>query len=188
MVEVNIRKAHLADAYDIMELVNGLAADAIMLPRSPASVVENIRDFVVTEVDGKFSGCGALSVIWLDIAEVRSIAVDPAQRGLGLGARMLSSLIDAANELGVAQVMAFTYVPDFFKKQGFKIVEHASLPHKVFNDCINCPKFHACDEVAVLRVLRESESAPGSGPLSLPTPGMPLPRIAPPSRAGSGGA
>lgn len=176
MAQVTIRKALLDDANDILELVNGLAVDQIMLPRSPASVVENIRDFVVAEVDGAFAGCGALAIIWSDIGEVRSIAVAPAQQGLGLGRRMAEALIEEARELGLARVMAFTYVAGFFEKLGFQVVDHASLPHKVFNDCLNCPKFNKCDEVAVLKELFAGD-APQRGPLSLPTPGMPLPRI-----------
>lgn len=176
MVSQTIRRAVLADAPDILELVNELATDQVMLPRSPASVVEHIRDFVVAEVDGVFAGCGGLAVIWSDIAEIRSIAVAAEHRKLGLGRRMAEELIAEARHLGVARVMAFTYVAPFFEKLGFRVVEHASLPHKVFNDCLNCPKFHRCDEIAVLLELEDAGDAPARGPLSVPTPGMPLPR------------
>lgn len=177
MAEILIRKAMVDDVNDVLDLVNRLAADQVMLPRSPASVIENVRDFTVAEIDGKFAGCGALSVIWSDIAEVRSIAVEPAHQGLGLGRQLAEALIDEAEQLGLARVMAFTYVTGFFEKLGFSVVEHASLPHKVFNDCLHCPKFHKCDEVAVLRVLHEVPDSPDRGPMSLPMPGRPLPRI-----------
>ena len=88
--------------------------------------------------------------------------------------------LEEAESLGLARVMAFTYVPGFFEKLGFQVVEHASLPHKVFNDCLNCPKFHQCDEIAVLKELGpldEDGRPPERGPLSLPQPGTPLPRI-----------
>lgn len=176
MANVLIRKAVMADVPQVLELVNALAADQVMLPRSPASVIEHVRDFQVAEVDGEFAGCGALSIIWSDIAEVRSIAVSPEFQKLGLGKRLAEALIQEADDLGVARVMAFTYVEGFFKKLGFEVVDHASLPHKVFNDCLNCPKFHQCDEIAVLRVLRETDESPDKGPL-LPLPGRPLPRI-----------
>ena len=177
MADVVIRKAVVDDGPDILELVNTLAADQVMLPRSPASVVERLRDFHVAEVDGAFAGCGALAIIWSDIAEVRSIAVKPEHQKLGLGRRIAEALIAEADVLGIARVMAFTYVPGFFEKLDFQVVDHAALPHKVFNDCLNCPKFHACDEIAVLRVLREVEETPDRGPLSLPMPGRPLPRV-----------
>jgi len=171
-----LRDARVGDLGAILDLINGLAREQVMLPRSPASVVENIRDFVVAEVDGAFAGCGALHVVWSNIAEIRSIAVRAEHRARGLGRVMAERLIAEAEDLGVARVMAFTYVPGFFEKLGFRVVEHASLPHKVFGDCLNCPKFHACDEIAVLRILREdADDAPGRGPLSLPTTGVPLP-------------
>lgn len=181
-----IRGARLADTADIIDLVNGLAVDQVMLPRSPASVIENIRDFVVAEVGDHFGGCGALAVIWSDIAEIRSIAVAPEHRSLGLGRAMAEHLLAEAEELGVARVMAFTYVPEFFERLGFRVVDHAALPHKVFNDCLNCPKFHCCDETAVLKELRPVADAsaqwPEGGPLSLPRPGTPLPRTPRPAR------
>ncbi len=177
MADILIRRALVSDVHNILELVNELAAEQVMLPRSPASVIENIRDFHVAEVDGAFAGCGALSVIWSDISEVRSIAVRPQHQKLGLGRQIAEELITEAEALGVARVMAFTYVPGFFEKLGFEVVDHSALPHKVFNDCLNCPKFHKCDEVAVLRVLWDTEHSPDRGPLSLPMPGRPLPQV-----------
>jgi amino-acid N-acetyltransferase len=167
----------MADVNSILDLVNALARDQVMLPRSPASVVEAIQSFVVADVDGAFAGCGALSIVWTDIAEIRSIAIDPAFQKLGIGKKLADNLIEHAQELGIARVMAFTYVPGFFEKLDFQIVEHSSLPHKVFNDCLNCPKFQSCDEVAVIRVLSEAGQTPDFGPLSLPRPGSPLPRL-----------
>lgn len=151
-----VRPARLRDVEPILSLVNELAARQVMLPRSPASVIENIRDFVVGELDGRFAGCGALHVTWTDLAEVRSVAVAESARGAGLGRAIAERLIEDARELGVARLFAFTYVPGFFEKLGFEVVEHGSLPHKVFTECLNCPKFNRCDEIAMLRVLRES--------------------------------
>ena len=166
--DIAIRAARVDDAERILRLVNELATLQIMLPRSPASVIENIRDFVIAEVEGHFAGCAGLHVVWTDIAEIRSIAVDPQHRKLGLGRMMAERLIRGAMDLRIASVFCFTYVEGFFRKLGFEVVDHASLPHKVFNDCINCPKFHACDEIAMLRVLRELPENPKRGPLSRP--------------------
>jgi len=171
--EVCLRRATMRDVEPMMDLINGLAADGLMLPRSPASIVEKIRDFIVATVDGEFAGCGALAIIWTDIAEVRSIAVAPRFQKLGLGRRLAQFLIDEAEELEVARVMAFTYVTGFFEKLGFAVVEHESLPHKVFTDCLKCPKFHKCDEVAVVKELGAPRSD-GLPAVALPKPGMPL--------------
>lgn len=177
MEGVTLRKATTADAAQILDLVNGLAADQVMLARSPAWVIENIRDFVIAEAGGEFAGCGALHVVWSHIAEIRSIAVVDQQRKTGLGRRMVDHMIAEAEALGIARVFAFTYVPGFFQGLGFELVEHASLPHKVFQDCLNCPKFQKCDEVAVERVLRDTSNDPDRGPLSRPFSGVPLPII-----------
>ncbi len=169
-----LSRATIEHVEPIMDLVNGLAAQGVMLPRSPASIVEKLRDFVVAYVDGEFAGCGALAVIWTDIAEIRSIAVDPKFQKFGIGRDIALRLIDDAEELGIARVMAFTYVLGFFEKLGFEVVEHSSLPHKVFTDCLNCPKFHKCDEIAVVKVLKPSEPTPGLSNVALPTPGQPF--------------
>ena len=171
--KIEMRPAAIGDITPIMELVNELAAQGKMLPRSPASIVEKLRDFMVVLVDGEFAGCGALAIIWTDIAEVRSIAVDPRFQKLGLGRRLAEFLIDEAEDLGIARVMAFTYVTGFFQKLGFEVVEHESLPHKVFTDCLKCPKFHKCDEVAVVKELG-APTGDGLPAVALPKPGMPL--------------
>ena len=171
--EISLRRATMRDVEPMMDLINGLAAEGLMLPRSPASIVEKLRDFIVATVDEEFAGCGALAIIWTDIAEVRSIAVDPRFQKLGLGRRLAEFLIEEAEDLGIARVMAFTYVTGFFQKLGFEVVEHESLPHKVFTDCLKCPKFHKCDEVAVVKELG-APTGDGLPAVALPKPGMPL--------------
>jgi len=170
-----LRPAVVGDVEPILDLVNGLAETGVMLPRSPATVVEKLRDFVVAMDGDRLVGCGALALIWSDLAEVRSIAVDASLRGRGLGKRLAKELLDEAERMGVPRVMAFTYEVPFFEGLGFHVVEHASLPHKVFADCLNCPKFHKCDETAVVIELSAAEGAPPLGPLSLPMPGRALP-------------
>ncbi len=167
-----IRPATLADAPSILGLVNQLAQQQIMLPRSPASVIEEIRDFVVADLDGEFAGCGALHVVWSDLAEIRSLAVEPdVQRG-GVGKAMAEALVAEARRLGVPRLFAFTYVPGFFERMEFSIVPHDSLPHKVFKDCLHCPKFQACDEIAMERILdpAAADGLPGSLPVLSPRP------------------
>jgi amino-acid N-acetyltransferase len=151
--QVVIRPAIVADAKPIMTLINELAVKQVMLPRSPASIIENIRDFVVAEVEGQFAGCGALAVTWTDIAEIRSLAVSPSHQQHGIGRKLVEALVAEARRLGLPRLFAFTYVPGFFEKMGFLVCAHDDLPHKVFNDCMHCPKFQACDEIAMERVL-----------------------------------
>ncbi|MBX3461948.1 MAG: N-acetyltransferase [Planctomycetes bacterium] len=155
-----VRPARVADATSIMTLVNELALQQVMLPRSPASVIENIRDFQIAEVDGQFAGCGALAVTWTDIAEVRSLAVRPSLQRHGIGRLLVDALVADARRLGVPRLYAFTYAPQFFGRMGFTVCQHEDLPAKVFNDCRHCPKFLACDEIAMTRVLDAERSPP----------------------------
>ncbi|MFN7591506.1 MAG: N-acetyltransferase [Planctomycetota bacterium] len=182
-----VRPAVVADARSIMTLVNELAIQQVMLPRSPASVIENIRDFVIAEVGGEFAGCGALAITWSDIAEVRSLAVAPAMQKHGIGRVLVDALVDDATRLGIPRLFAFTYVPDFFAKMGFTICQHEDLPHKVFNDCMHCPKFLACDEIAMTRVL-DAKASPaklfGKPQRAIPLPQR-TPQFTPPVIAGA---
>lgn len=145
-----IRKAKTADAIRIHELVNRYAKQEQMLPRTMLSIYENIRDFHVAELDGKVVGCSGLHFTWGDMAEVRSLAVDESAGKLGIGRKLVEANIAEAREHGLVQVYAFTYVTEFFAKLGFRIVPHESMPRKTWMDCINCPKFNCCDEVAMV--------------------------------------
>lgn len=169
-----VRPARVADAKAIMTLVNELAVQQVMLPRSPASVIENIRDFFLAEVDGEFAGCGALAVTWTDIAEVRSLAVKPSMQKLGIGRILVDALVADARQLGLPRLFAFTYVPGFFAKMDFTVCQHEDLPHKVFNDCRHCPKFLACDEIAMTRVL-DAKASPAKL-FGKPQRAMPMPQ------------
>jgi amino-acid N-acetyltransferase len=177
MAELVVRPALVADVKPIMTLVNELAVQQVMLPRSPASVIENIRDFVIAELDGQFAGCGALAVTWTDIAEVRSLAVSPALQKGGVGRALVDALVADAKRLGIPRLFAFTYVPDFFAKMGFTVCQHEDLPHKVFNDCTHCPKFLACDEIAMTRVL-DAKASP-TRLFGKPQRAIPLPQRTP---------
>lgn len=171
---VEVRPATAGDVDRILALVNELAVRQVMLPRSPASVIENLRDFVIAEVDGSFAGCGALAITWTDLAEVRSLAVHPDHQSHGVGRKIVEHLVADADRLGIPRLFAFTYVPGFFEKLAFTQADHEQLPHKVFNDCMHCPKFLACDEIAMTRVL--DPDAHGSDLVGTPQRTFPLPR------------
>ena len=148
-----VRKARLQDATNIYELVNSLSHDGTLLRRVFAEICENVRDFTVAESDGGiFLGCGALHLYGPHLSEVRSIVVKPEAKGQRAGGRILSALIDEAEEHGIASVCLFTRIPDFFFKYGFRTVEDKTeLPDKIFKDCQVCPRLHRCDEVAMVR-------------------------------------
>lgn len=145
------RPATLADAPAIQRLVNARAKEGLMLPRALSEIYEHIRDFLVCEVDGRVAGCVALSVSWADLGEVRSLAVEPALQGRGIGRMLVTACLDEARRMGLPRLFTLTYIPDFFKRLGFGPIEKADLPHKVWGECIKCPHFPDCDEVALIR-------------------------------------
>lgn len=144
------RKPKFFDVIPMQTLINANAEQGLMLPRSRNAIYETLRDFTVAEQDGKIIGVGALHIIWDEMAEVRALAVDPDAKKQGIGRKIVNLLIDEAKTLGVKQVFALTYQPDFFRKCGFTEVPKDDLPHKVWKECINCPKFPNCDEIAMI--------------------------------------
>jgi len=146
---VVMRQAHLSDVPAMLRLINGYAAKGIMLPRTELELCESLRDFVVAIDDGQLAGCGALHFYTQHMAELRSLAVDPLRARAGLGRLITAELLNEARKLSVDVAFAFTYVPGFFEKMGFHPVDRGALPLKVWKDCLRCPKFHACDEIAM---------------------------------------
>jgi amino-acid N-acetyltransferase len=144
-----IRRAKIADVKDIQKLVNAFAAKNAMLPRALSSIYENIRDFYVADEGGRVVGCCALHVTWGDLAEVKSLAVEEDTQGKGYGKVLVETCLQDARDLGLPKVFALTYVPGFFERLGFSLVDKATLPHKIWSECINCPKFPDCGEEAV---------------------------------------
>ncbi len=144
-----IRKATIDDIKYTQELINFYAKKDQMLPRSLNELYENIRDFFIYEEDGKILGCCALHIAWENLAEVKSLAVSEASQKKGIGAMLVKQALEDAKKLKVKKVFALTYVPEFFEKLGFKRIEHAELPHKIWSECIKCIKFPDCAENAL---------------------------------------
>lgn len=148
-----IRKATVEDVKDIQKLVNSHAEKGEMLPRSLGDTCDNIRDFFVYEDNGVIVGCCALHVTWVDLAEVKSLAVADEAQGKGMGKKLLNACLEDAQRLAIKKVFALTYKSEFFEKMGFQQIEKGELPHKVWLECVQCVKFPDCDEVAVIRIL-----------------------------------
>ncbi len=153
---VMIRKARRSDAAELEPIIQHFAARNAVLPRTTASIVCAIRDFWVAEVDGRVAGCCALTVIDEDLVEVRTLVVDEAIQGLGLGRKLVEACIAEAESLGFSTVFALTRVVGFFERMGFTPVPMSSLPQKVWLDCVHCPSFPNCDEVAMARPLHSA--------------------------------
>jgi len=150
---MQVRSARVSDAVSINALIAGYAEQDRMLFRSVADIYDNLQTFVVAVEGDRVVGCCALEVVWADLAEVKSLAVDAACQSRGMGRALVTAAVDKARELGVAKVFALTLEPGFFQKMGFAEVSRESLPMKVWSDCARCPKQDECDEVALVRNL-----------------------------------
>jgi amino-acid N-acetyltransferase len=146
-----IRPARISDAAAICGIINYYAERGRMLHRSLESVYDSLREFqVAQEDDGRILGCVALDIFWADLAEVKSLAVGPDCRGKGVGSRLVQAAIGDAERLGVKKIFALTYEKEFFARLGFRRILREKLPEKVWRECISCPKFDACDEIAMV--------------------------------------
>lgn len=148
---MTIRKAKLSDTEAILNLVNQYAKEGLMLARSRSSIYEYIRNYSVYEIDGEVVGIGALSILWEDLAEIRTLAVKKELFGKGIGKKLVNHFLAEAKELGIVKVFTLTYQTEFFLSCGFHEISKEHMPHKVWKDCLNCPKFPNCDEVLMVR-------------------------------------
>ncbi|MGB4599078.1 MAG: N-acetyltransferase [Trichlorobacter sp.] len=146
-----LRKAQIGDVKEIQKLLTTYASKGDMLSRSLSELYESVRDFYVEVADdGRILGASALHIVWDDLAEVRSVAVVEDAGRKGVGSALVNACIAEARELGLKRIFCLTYKPVFFGTLGFVLVDKSTLPHKVWGDCIKCPKFPDCDENAMI--------------------------------------
>ena len=178
-----LRSAQLSDLPAMLRLINGYAAQSLMLPRTELELCESLRDFLVGVEGGELVGVGALHFYTQHMAELRSLAVASTKTRSGVGQKLARELLDHARQFGVDVVFVFTYVPGFFEKLGFHSVDRGALPLKTWKDCLRCPMFQACDEVALAYMVTPGaevymsamppEEAPVEGTLLFPILGTP---------------
>jgi amino-acid N-acetyltransferase len=143
----------MPDVPQLLRLINGYAGQGIMLARTEFEISENLRDFSVIHSGDRVAGCAALHFYTPTTGEIRSLAVDPAFQGGGAGRKLVHALVEEAQAYGLEAVFAFTYIPRFFARLGFAEIERGELPLKAWKDCLRCPKFQCCDEIAVIKQL-----------------------------------
>ena len=161
------RKARLKDVTAIHALIAHYAAQGLLLPRTEDEIRLHVQRFLVLEENGQVIGCVALESYGPDLAEVRSLAVDPTTRGRGLGMRLLKFALATAKRRKITRVFAVTHTPEFFGRLGFVASTRWALPEKIARDCRACPKAEKCELVAVIAtviperaVLRVLEAKP----------------------------
>ena len=160
MSEPFIRKARMQDVKAIHHLLMTCSGQGLLLPRSLTQLYNCLREFNVLDPGdgGDIIGCCALSIVWEGLAEIRSLAVDEKARCGGYGRKLVLECLDDARTLGIYKIFTLTYQDAFFQKLGFVEVSKEVLPQKIWADCVNCPKFPECDEIAMLLEIKPDES------------------------------
>ncbi len=149
---VTLRPAVAADVADIVALVNGFAAERVMLPRTPESVESTLPSFVVAvDEHDRVLACGALKEYSPSLAEVASVAVAAEAHGLGLGSRIVAAVEQLAHRRGVPELFALTLTPGFFEKLGYTTADVSRYPEKIRRDCASCLRRTACAEICMVR-------------------------------------
>jgi amino-acid N-acetyltransferase len=146
---LNIRKAELRDVPALFKLISRYVVERILLPRPLTNLYEDVWEFTVAEEEGKLVGCGALKFYNQELAEIRSLCVDEELKSKGVGRQLIEALLDEAERYELKTVFALTVVPAFFEKLGFQKAARERFPAKVYEDCLGCPKYSCCDEIAV---------------------------------------
>ncbi len=147
-----IRKAKIADVIEVQAILRDFAQSGKLLARSLNELYTTLRDILVyvePEAD-QVIGCCSLHIVWENLAEIRSLAVLEAHQGKGIGRMLVQQCIQEAREIGIGRIFTLTYEVGFFEHLGFHLVDKNLFPHKVWVDCLNCPKFPNCDESALV--------------------------------------
>jgi amino-acid N-acetyltransferase len=148
-----LRKARVGDVKTIHRMINVASSREEMLPRSLMDIYGSLRDFLVYIEEEKedIVGICAMSIIWENLAEIRSLYVEEDKRKQGIGTKLVEACISEAITLDLFRIFALTYKVDFFRSIGFKEVDRSTLSEKIWSDCFHCPKYpDYCDEVAMI--------------------------------------
>jgi len=147
---VIIRPAARQDVDTMVRIIAHYASQGLMLPRSHTALNEALSNYLVADMDGEIIGCGGLDQYTTDTAEIYGLATSPGKSIRGTGSALVEALIEKARTENISHVFALTLAPAFFQKMGFRIVEQKDLPMKVWKDCVACPKYGNCDEIAMV--------------------------------------
>ena len=147
---VNIRKARVDDVDTILKLIYFYADRELLLRKSAFKFYKYLQNFFVAEVDKQVVGCVSLIVLWKDLAEICSLAVDEHFMKRGIGKKLVLKCIEEAKELKVPKIISLTYQDNFFEKMGFYSVDKDTFPRKLMWECLECPRLEKCNERAYL--------------------------------------
>ena len=136
-MSIIIRPARTSDIKAIRAIIDEYSASRRLLTKETVTLYESVQEFTVAESAGKIVGCGAVHVLWEDLAEVRSVAVDQSVRGQGVGHGILEALITRASEIGVKRIFCLTFETEFFGRHGFKEIQGTPVSPDVYNELLH---------------------------------------------------
>ena len=134
--QVVVRQARTTDVRAIRKLIDEYSGDGHLLSKATVTLFEDIQEFVVAEVDGVVVGCGALHVMWEDLAEVRTLAVSGMHLRQGIGSHVLAALVERATLLGIKRLFCLTFMVSFFGEHGFAEIDDAPIDHDVYEQML----------------------------------------------------
>jgi amino-acid N-acetyltransferase len=149
---VSVRRARTGDVRAVRRLVDTYADDRRLLSKATVVLYEDVQEFWVAVDGDQVVACGALHVMWEDLAEVRTLAVDPARRGQGCGAAVLEKLLDTARELGITRVFCLTFETAFFSRHGFEVIDEVPVPAAVAAELLQSPDEGVAEFLDLARV------------------------------------
>jgi amino-acid N-acetyltransferase len=153
---LTIRPARARDIPGIHAQIGVFAEKGLMIRRSMAELYESIREFFVAiDHQDQVIGCVSLHVFWDDLSEIRCLAVAEGFQGLGIGRRLIDACWESARELGITSVFALTSAGAFFERCGYRPVDKSELPQRIWSECVRCPAFPNCQEVALIRTIED---------------------------------
>jgi amino-acid N-acetyltransferase len=134
---ISVRPAVTADVLAIRDLVENYAGDGPrLLRKNTVTLYEDVQEFYVAELDGKIVGCGALHVMWHDLGEIRTVAVDPAIKGQGVGSQIMNVLTKRATDLGLNKLFCLTFETKFFGGHGFSPIEESPVDASTYAELL----------------------------------------------------
>jgi len=149
-----IKKPILSDIKGIQNLLSPFIKDGIILKRDDDEIATNIRSYIIATDNDKIIGVGALHIYSVNLAEIRSLAVDENYQKKGIGKKIVLALEEEAKKLGIKQLLTLTYQKEFFEKLGFIEIPKIEVPeHKVWSDCIKCQHFPNCNEISLIKTI-----------------------------------
>ncbi len=154
-MELQIQTATLADMELVHALITPFADRNEMLHRPKSELYENVRDYFVVKDQGEVIASGSVHVVWNDLAEIKAVAVREEYQSQGWGKRMVAHCMEAARDMGIATVFVLTHKTGYYDQLGFQQIDVMHLPRKVWGECLRCPKFPTCDEIAMVYHLAE---------------------------------